>query len=78
MRLPPGHVRRRVEIEGAVRKVHQRDLRSRLPYQGPGPGVAREGQEITGRSWRMGKKAAGRHLDGVLHDAMPQADGRGR
>jgi protein gp37 len=25
-----------------------------------------------------GKKAAGRHLDGVLHDAMPQADGRGR
>ena len=21
---------------------------------------------------------AGRHLDGVLHDAMPQADGRGR
>jgi protein gp37 len=27
---------------------------------------------------RVGKKAAGRHLDGVLHDAMPQADGRGR
>lgn len=25
-----------------------------------------------------GKKAAGRHLDGVLHNAMPQADGRGR
>lgn len=25
---------------------------------------------------RVGKKAAGRHLDGVLHDAMPQARGR--
>lgn len=30
-----------------------------------------EGEVITGRSWRRGKKAAGRHLDGVLHDGYP-------
>ena len=30
-----------------------------------------EGQEITGRSWRMGKKAAGRMLDGRTWDAAP-------
>lgn len=31
-----------------------------------------EGQTITGHSWRYGKKAAGRQLDGRTHDAWPK------
>jgi len=29
-----------------------------------------------GRAYKVGKKRAGRLLDGVLHDAMPQGDQR--
>lgn len=32
-----------------------------------------EGHEITRRSWRYGKKAAGRLLDGRTHDGFPEA-----
>jgi protein gp37 len=35
-----------------------------------------EGDEITGRSWRQGKKAAGRLLDRVTHDAFPEGPAR--
>lgn len=31
-----------------------------------------DGQAITGRSWRYGKKAAGRLLDGRTHDGFPE------
>lgn len=57
-------------------------LASDLAYpDGPRHGEAVRARHDKARLTSMypiGKAKAGRHLDGVLHDAMPQADGRGR